>query len=131
MENPAYKGLQGWERVVAHFGHWPSFHDGEILRCSLNHMGDSALSVLTWTMTSDVDERGYYISKDHAVVHFSLHKLTRVDLFEFSSGSVIFGLKVRQDDGEHQIELDPCVGLSGTLRCQSVHVSIEAHPPSR
>lgn len=54
------------------FGTWPSFHDAEVLSMHFDRGGDDGPSlearVHVFSMTSDVDERGYYVLTNHTLV---------------------------------------------------------------
>ncbi len=61
------KEISGAAELHDWFGYWPSFHDAEIVSLHLNRQGRSSLRLLTWEMTKDIDEKGYYVLTKHAL----------------------------------------------------------------
>src|SRR5688572_5856859 len=88
------ESISGFSNVAAWFGGWPSFHDAEILQICLNRVGRSFVRILTWQTEGEVDERGFYLQKKHAVVTFLFDDVQDVSLKGFSEQNVISGLKV-------------------------------------
>jgi hypothetical protein len=59
--------IEGSELLVAAIGNWPDFHDANVLR--VKRSGDTLTVVVhVFQMTSEVDERGYFVlTKNHLV----------------------------------------------------------------
>ena len=95
-------GFENAERLTSVFGRWPSFHDAEILRVVLDRAGEGgpslAVDVHVFEMTSTVDARGYYVSKNHHVARLEFCKISLDDLAEFMNQNVIFELVVSAID---------------------------------
>ena len=62
--------IQGVSELEKWFGYWPSFHDAELVALHLNRKGNSSLSVHTWEMTKELNDKGYYVLAKHIVVEF-------------------------------------------------------------
>jgi hypothetical protein len=62
--------IDNHELLTRIFGTWPSFHDAEVLTVRLDRSGNSAddgpaleAAIHVFRMTSEIDSRGYYVSK--------------------------------------------------------------------
>ena len=94
--------------------------------------------------TREVDSRGYLVLDKHAVVTFTLEDIKDLQLDGFSHQNAIGSLTLKRgpirpdrsssvpsaspDDWE--IELEPCFGLDGRIRCARVSVSFVPGKPS-
>jgi hypothetical protein len=77
-----------------------SFHDAEILHLDLNRTGSSHMAVHTWHMSSDMDEKGFYILQKHVVVEFVLEGISDLELVQFSHQNVLGNLSIKKkNDG--------------------------------
>ena len=133
-----YAEIPGGSDLIGWFGHVPSFHDAEIVHLSLHRRAPSILSIHAWNMTREVDDRGYFVLDRHAVVTFALEDILDLQLDGFSHQNVIFGLRLRRaperpdrrpfywldpSPNDYEIELEPCFGLDGKIRCRRISVS--------
>ena len=61
------------------FGEWPSFHDAEVIRASLDRSSDEAptleLVIQVFQMTPEVDSKGYFVLKNHTEVRMLFTKI--------------------------------------------------------
>jgi hypothetical protein len=119
------KSIAGFNEVASWFGDWPSFHDAEILQLCLDRTGQSFLKVLTWQRTREVDERGVYVQKKHAVVVFLLDGVRDVSLDGFNHQNVIFGLDVETTETGVKLTMDPCFGLSGSIEAKGLRLELQ------
>jgi hypothetical protein len=139
-----YASVPGGSELVAWFGHAPSFHDAEIVSLSLNRRSASTLVLHAWNTTKEVDDRGYFVLDRHAVVTFVLLDILDLELDGFSHQNVVSGLILRRapdrpdrssfywrdaSPDDFEIELEPCFGLDGRIRCRSVSVSFVPGKP--
>jgi len=137
--------IPGGSDLIAWFGRVPSFHDAEIVSFHLHRRAPSSLSTHSWNMTKQVDDRGYFVLDRHAVVTFTLEDILDLQLDGFSHQNVILGLRLRRaperpdrrpfywsdpSPDDYEIELEPCFGLSGKIRCRRAAVSIVPGKPS-
>lgn len=133
-----YQTIPGGPELLAWFGRAPSFHDAEIVNLNLSRRGPSALSLHAWNMTQEVDARGYFVLDKHAVVTFTLEDVIDLQLDSFSHQNVIYGLSLRRTlpdpnrrpyqssdpaSEDWELELEPCFGLNGKIRCRKISVS--------
>lgn len=67
-------------------------------------------------MTSEVDDRGYFVCTKHVVVSIIVGDLTEVKLDDFGWQNALMGLSIDFVlDGQYRLELDPANGLSGVI----------------
>jgi len=65
--------ISGWTELVDWFGFEPTFHDAEVIRVDFRRNPlPTTISVHTWRMTPEVDEKGFYVLDRHATVNFIL-----------------------------------------------------------
>ena len=139
-----YASIPGGRDLVAWFGRVPSLHDAEIVSLSLHRRAPSALSLHAWNTTKEVDDRGYFVLDRHAVVTFSLEDIMDLQLDGFSHQNVVGGLRLRRapermdrrpfygldpSPNDYEIELEPCFGLDGIIRCRKVSVALVPGKP--
>jgi hypothetical protein len=125
----AIHDLPGAQAFIEWFGSWPSFHDAEILSISLNRTGTSCIRLHTWDLTGEVDAKGYYVLRNHAVVSFLLDDGGDLELAGFSHQNVISGLAVKRSQDGFELNLGPCYGLAGALIARSIRVEFEPGMP--
>jgi hypothetical protein len=124
------KTIPGAQDLWDWFGYWPAFHDAKILSLQLNHCGPSSLRIHTWTMTKRIDEKGYYVTDRHVVVDFILENISKLELTDFSVGSIIFGLTLDRADAGFLLGLDPCCGLAGEIEVKTISIRLTPGHPS-
>lgn len=140
-----YTDIPGGAELVKWFGRVPMFHDAEILNFDLQRSGASNLRVHYWNVRNEVDERGYFVRDKHAVVTFVLEEILDLQLEGFSSQNVIFGLTLKNapdrpdrqgfyaldpSPQDFELELQPCYGLEGRIRCRSVSIKLSPGKPA-
>src|SRR5258706_9677749 len=75
--------ITGAAELVAWFGHWPSFHDAEVLSLHLNREGESLLEVHTWRQGATGGD-GHFTRDRECVVRFTLTAVSDLELAGFS-----------------------------------------------
>ena len=140
-----YAGIPGGPELLTWFGRVPTFHDAEIVSITLSRRAPGTLSIHAWNMTREVDPKGYFILDRHAVVTFTLGDIMDVQLDGFSPQNVISRLQIRRapvrpdrqsydafrsSPQDYEIELEPCYGLNGRIRCKHVAISFVPAKPS-
>ena len=121
--------VPGADAFAAWFGHWPSFHDAEILELHLSRDSASWLKMHTWLMTGQVGADGYYVLDKHAVVTFHMEEVTDLELAGFSGQNVIFGVEVTRTENGYRLALDPCFGLFGYLEAERMSIALSPGQP--
>jgi len=126
--------VTGAALLTSIFGHWPSFHDAEVIWVRLQREGVNGLAgptiealIHTWEMTTEVDPTGYYVGRNHVLVHFRFEEVDENELHDFNAQNVLFGLdfsSTSETDGESvcRIIFQSSFGLSGVIRCRQVTV---------
>jgi len=122
----AINEVPGFDRIVAYFGHWPSFHDAIVERFTLELNGESILHLRTWNTLPETDPQGYFRTAQNGIVEFTISGLRSLELggSDLEAGCILFGLRIEVDGDAYRIELDPCLGIGGWLRCQSVSLGL-------
>lgn len=142
---PLFATIPGGAAVLDWFGFMPTFHDAEVIGLDLRRRAPSRLSVHCWRMSSETDERGYFFLDKHAVVTFVMLDIVDVQLEGFSPQNVLWGLVVRRGSDrpereafhatdpsseDYELELEPCYGLSGRIRCRALSIELLPGKPA-
>jgi hypothetical protein len=82
------------------FGHWPDFHDAELLAMTLS-TGNQSNPVIEATfnvaeMSSELDERGYFKDSQRALAVLRFRNVARVRLTDFAQQNVLDSLELSQ-----------------------------------
>jgi hypothetical protein len=141
--------LPGGQELIAWFGYVPRFHNAELLDLHLGASGAS-LRLHTWRMTSETDEKGYYLLDKHVVVTFSLERLTGITLEGHDSRGILYGLNLRRygsgdpllstevitmglppEPDDLGLQLDHTYGLWGVMYARKISLSLTPGKPSK
>lgn len=74
-----FRTLPGGPEIADWFGFAPSFHDANMERLELAD-GSATLVLATFRMTSEVDDRGFFVVDKHALVTIKLARVSAVSL---------------------------------------------------
>ena len=139
-----YASIPGGPNLIAWFGQIPGFHGAEIVSLDLRRRAPSMLVIHAWNETNEVGHRGHRVLDKHAVVTFALEDIIDLQLNGFSHQNVISGLHLRRaperpdrrpfyeldpSSNDYEIELEPCFGLDGIIRCRRVLVDFVPGKP--
>ena len=127
--------IVGAQKLVEVFGSWPSFHDAEVLWVRLErkshgegHRPTLEVLVHTFEMTNEVDSDGYYVLRDHVLVHLLFLDLVELRLDGFNHQNALMGLTLT-DLPDRQLErirfevrFDSAHGLDASFKCHAVEV---------
>lgn len=131
--------IQGSEKLISIFGHWPSFHDAEVHwikaeRGSVDHISIS-MAVQVWDYGPEVDERGYFKTFSHtlAELRFSECEDLEISLDKFNHQNVLSCIEIeRREDGKMDVLLESIFGIGGKLKCRYIEVlNAEAYSDPR
>ena len=121
MEAPTFLG--NYQTLVDHFGYWPSFHDANVVAYTTPTADRQTLDLTlhTWEMTSEVDAKGYYFLRKHALVAFRFAGIHDASLERFHSGNILFGMDIARagDADSFHVELDSVMDMSGDFSATS------------
>jgi hypothetical protein len=126
--NEAPTGVANAEAVVSAFGFWPSFHDAEVHRATLDRgSGDErpTITLVVHAFASDgsLDEKGYYRIVTSVLVTLKCRDVSASELRDLGPQNVLSSLDFESTaEGEVRVTLGPCYGLSGSLVCSQVVV---------
>ncbi len=124
MEFPSeLEAIEGAKRLYDWFAYWPTFHDAEVIRLHLNRGAASTLTLHTWEMTKEVDEKGLYVLTKHAVVEFVM-KVVGLSLSGLNQQNVVFGLGIAKVECGFQITLEDCYGIAGTIDAMDISIRL-------
>jgi hypothetical protein len=83
-------------------------------------------------MTSELDDRGYYVLDKHCRITFKASQVTQLN---FTADDlvigVLFGISIDKQGDDFVLELDPSAGLYGSLRAKKLSVELEACDPTQ
>jgi hypothetical protein len=125
----AAPSIPGVESVVEFVGRWPSFSDAEVLEISLRRKTRSSIVVHVWRMTSEVDQKGYYVTDHHAVVTVWLEGISDLDLGGFSVQNVIGDLSIERQGTVYRVSLRSLFGVGGHIDAERVSLSLQPGRP--
>jgi Immunity protein 50 len=130
--------IAGHEEVLAVFGRWPSFHDGEIHRLLLDSTRTDGtgsrypsieLALRGWKLTPHVSDEGFYKVECDSVVNLLFEHVYDVELDGLNHQNVLSELELSemQDPKNPEIkhlavELVHCYGLSGGFKAATARV---------
>lgn len=117
--------VPGAPDLIAWFGHWPSFHDAEVLSIHLNRSGESTIAIHTWHRTDEVDDDGYFVLTKHVTVTFIVEGIETVELADFNHQNVISGLSLEETAAGFRLTLHPCFGAQGAIEAEHVTITIQ------
>jgi len=122
--------VDGANLLAERFGHWPSFHDAEVLWIRLDRRNGLQLQgptlemlVHVFQVTSEVTEDGYYRLKNHSLVHFRFEHVTELQIDGFNHQNAIFGLAIVDETGTgwenkyFKVTIDSSYGVGGSFHC--------------
>ena len=128
--------------LVALFGHWPNFHDGEIRQLRIDtthHRGPSIeIDLEVAEKSSDVDARGYYKDRQRARTTLRFENVGSLRLEGVYSQNVLDELRIEpvgpEDFDEvlgaadprarrrYRVDWPSAVGMAGSFICDHVMV---------
>ena len=115
--------IEGYGEVIARFGQWPSFHDGEVHRIVLDRTSRSSagsyipsveIHLRGWIMGPEVTAEGFYKLSNDFVVHFLFEDVFDLELEGFNQQNVLTSLNlsfIEEQNGNGQalhVELEHC-----------------------
>jgi hypothetical protein len=113
MNNPTY--ILNNKAVTDLYGRWPSFHDAKVVAYEMsgNAIG---FTLHAWDMTDEVDEKGRYVLKNHALVSFRFTGIHDVNMDSFSSNNILYALDfIPGSDASFKVALDSVMDMDGSF----------------
>ncbi len=135
--------IENIEAVTGIFGCWPSFHDAEVLSVRLDRCGPSAArgptidtKIHVFEMTSEVDERGFYVCRFHTLVTLRFLQVENLRIDDFNCQNALWGLEIidvsarQMEDVKFEVHFSPSFGVGMDFVCKAVLV-VAAEPWDR
>ena len=140
--------LPGGKALIDWFGYIPRFHDAKLLGLHLGASG-ATLRLHTFRITSETDEKGYFLLDRHVVVTFTLERLTGIKLEGYASQGILYGLNLRRygsgdpllgtevvtmgvppEPNDVGLQLDHTYGLWGVMYARKMSISLAPGKPA-
>ena len=130
------ENITGAKKVTAVFGHWPSFHDAELLSLRLErsshrdgcHGPTLDALVHAFEMTSEVGADGCYVLRHHVLIHLRFLDVVELEMNGFNHQNALAGLALtdlRDRQMEHvrwAVRFDGSFGVEASFQCYEVEV---------
>jgi len=117
MDVPTY--ILNHKAVVDFYGHWPLFHDGEVLVYAAPTPENPSLgfTLHAWQSTDEIDAKGFFVLQKHALVSFRFDGIHDPEVGVFASGNIVFGLEFfpSNDFSSFRVVLDSVMDMSGSF----------------
>jgi len=118
------------EKLTTFFGYWPSFHDAEVLWLKLDREPRGGLCgptlealVHAFEMMSEVNPEGYFVLRNHILVHFRFQDLDGLEMENFNHQNALMGLSIEEiEDQQIQVQFDAAFGVDAFFLCRAVQV---------
>jgi hypothetical protein len=121
--------IKGSDKVIAHFGEWPRFHDMEVISVTFERRGPEApwieLVMYVWKYTGRLTPSGHYEQDRHALVRFRCEQVTKNSLEGFNNQNVLDALNFTNGQGEEapmRVDFPSNYGVVGFIECARVSV---------
>ena len=126
------KQIVGAEKLTSSFGYWPSFHDAEVVWMRLDRdktelgLGPTLDAMIhAFEMTEEVDAAGYYVLRNHVLVHLRFAGVENLKLDGFNQQNALFGLTISKAEAgskNFRVAFDPAWGVGAEFSCTAVAV---------
>jgi hypothetical protein len=117
------------------FGEWPSFHDAEIVWIRMDRGPAPSLEAAfhLFRMTKDVDERGYYVLRNHTLAVIRFGNIILRELKWFNHQNSIDGLEIGPGkERRFAVEFPSNWGCDADFECDQIEVlSVEPYDAER
>jgi hypothetical protein len=128
------------------FGYWPSFHDAEVISIELQRAQEELegptlrARIYVFETTKEVDDRDYYVRKNHAILEFLFKGVDESIIKSFNHQNCLWELTIldisaRQlEKLKFQVHFASSFGVEAEFKCAAVEivqVSRATHTKSR
>jgi hypothetical protein len=126
--------IPGADDLIKVFGHWPSFHDAEVVRFLLERsepfgrVPSISADVHAFEMTNEIGADGSYVLRNHTLVSFRFAGVDQVELNGFNNQNALWDLVVtdireRQlEDVKYDISFASSYGMGARFVCREVTI---------
>lgn len=118
--------IDGWASVLDWFGYSPNFHDSEVMGMQLFRKPSiMTVSIHLWrTDATRLDELGYFFTDLHAVVTFTLHGVSSVNLNNWNHQNVLSRIRFATRGPLVVMSLEGTYGVDGEIVADSISASL-------
>ncbi len=132
-------------KITEVFGYWPSFHDAEVHRLTLDRGSfdlekqvaiavSMKVAIEFWEMSSEVDYKGHFVHTRRTRAMLKFDNVEAVHIVGFNHQNAIQGLWIERVIEENRtffkITFDSAYGLESTFSCSAIEV-LTATPVSK
>jgi hypothetical protein len=130
------QAILGSDRLVSLYGKWPSFHDAEVLRVTLDRAGHPVATGPTLTVelyafevSSRLADDGTYARAKEAVVTLAFRGVALLDLAGFNEQNALFSVTIDdlRERGLERVAFDVAFsasyGMAATFQCAEIEVT--------
>src|SRR5262249_55045510 len=125
--------IQNEHLLTEVFGSFPSFHDAEVLSINLKRRDQGSnpeLEALVHVFqgTTDIDEQGRYVLKNHSLVRFKFSRIINLKLEDFNQQNVLASLKITKtsdrdkDKAKFRVLFRGIFGVTARFHCEAVSI---------
>jgi hypothetical protein len=129
--------IPGAVNVIAWFGHWPTFHDAEVLSIWLDRTAGCLVAVHAFSKTAETDASGHFVLDKHAVVTFVLEGfpqdssgIVNTNIAGFNHQNVLSGLTVNRNGDWYELSLEGIYGVDGVISATQMRIEIAPGIPT-
>ncbi len=122
--------IPGGNALFEWFGRVPRFHDSKLLEITVSSNGAGLLRIHAWSMTDEVDAKGYFVLDKHAIVTLTLEGVTAINCTDFDMvPGIIFDLEITKVDEHFRVEWDASYGVTGLITARRVRIGLVPGKP--
>ena len=122
------------EAVTEVFGHWPSFHDAEVVRLRLERTSSYAAGprlladIHAFEVTSEIDPQGRYVLRHHVLISLQFDGVQDLELSDFNNQNALSEITFKPiasaafPEPAYEVVFDAAHGVSAAFRCRQVTV---------
>lgn len=133
MKTP--KHIEGSEKVIEVLGHWPCFHDAEVISFSADRAlpirrGSTVARLAVHVREHKAIGEGTVdykiVTTNSVLIRFLFNEACNFQITDFNHQNVIDSIEITQiettDTAILQVEIESIWGFDATLRCSSVEI---------
>jgi len=138
MQPTSPLGIENQELVTDYFGHWPSFHDAEILSLAFERgqAGYGPIISLKIHLLGPLinSPAGVLQQTRHCLIELEFHGVQDNEIEGFNHQNVVFEMDFRRENDLITCDISPSYGVGGTITAQRLVVRsllLMDEPPAR
>ena len=124
------ESIRGAELLTAVFGRWPSFHDAEVLRLTLDRAAGAdgccgptlTAEIYAFELTNEVAADGAYVLQNQVVVTFRFLEVAELRLEGLDRQNMLWDLYIRDIRERQEVSLAPGGGIGASFLCNEIEI---------